>query len=189
MYNMNEKEDILLKKHLESEKKDKSIFDIIIYGSSVKGKQTAYDIDILVIFLTGDLRERLEKIQGIKNKLKKIDMKQILLQELFSSDFFARTGIFIEGISIFRNKPFSETLGFKAYSLFWYSLANMTHTQKVKFNYILAGRDSKGIVTDLHGERLANGAIKIPIQYSLEFEEVLKANTVNYKKKDILETV
>jgi hypothetical protein len=141
--------------------------------------------------LTGDLRERLNKIQEIKNKLKKIeakiDMKQILLQELFSPEFFAKTGIFIEGISIFKNKPFSETIGFKAYTLFWYSLANMTHTQKVKFNYILAGRNSQGILTNVHGERLTNGVIKIPIQYSLEFEEVLKANNIHYTKKDILE--
>ena len=166
---MHEKEEILLKKHLESEKKDKNIFDIVIYGSSVKGKETAHDIDILVIFLQGSLRERLDKVQEIKNKLKKInmniDLKQILLQELFSPEFFAKTGIFIEGISIFKNKLFSETIGFKAFSLFWYSLTNMTHTQKVKFNYILAERNSKGIITDVHGERLTNGAIKIPIQY------------------------
>ncbi len=182
-----------LKKHLESEKKDKSIFDIVIYGSFVKGKTSAQDIDILVIFLQGDLRERLEKIQKIKNKLKKIemkiDMKQILLQELFSSDFFARTGVLLEGISMFKHKTFSETLGFKAYSLFWYSLESLTHTQKVKFNYILAGRNTTGIIRNLHGERLTNGAIKIPIQYSLEFEEVLKANNIHYTKKDILETV
>src|SRR3989344_2810094 len=183
-----------LKKYLESEKKDKNIFDIIIYGSFAKEKENPNDIDILVVFLNGELRERLNKIQIIKNKLKElkinIDIKQILLKELFSVDFFAKTGIFLEGISIFKNKKFSEIIGFKAYTLFWYSINNLTHTQKVKFNYILAGRNSAiGIIKSLNGERLVNGAIKIPIEKSLEFEVILKKQNINYKKRDILEVI
>lgn len=178
-----------LKKSLESEKKDKSIFDIIIYGSAVKGKTHPRDFDIVVIFLEGNLRQRLDKIQEIKSKLKieKVDIKQILLKDLFSSDFLARTGILLEGICVFRNKKFCEVIGFKGYSLFWYDLNGLNHTQKVKFNYILAGRGSKGIIDELNGERLAKGAVKIPIERSLEFEEILKGNNVSYKKKNILE--
>lgn len=183
-----------LKKYLESEKKDKNLFDIIIYGSFVKGKYIPNDIDILVIFLNGELRERLNRIQEIKNKLKvlkiNIDIKQILLKELFSSDFFARTGILLEGVSVFKNKKFSEILGFKAYTLFWYSINHLTHTQKVKFNYILSGRNSsEGIIKNLNGERLVNSAIKIPLERTLEFEDILKKNKINYKKRDILETI
>ena len=186
----------ILKKCLESEKKDKAIFDIILYGSAVKGKRIARDIDIMVIFLEGSLRERLAKIQNIKNKLKivlkdkELDIKQTLLKDLFSPEFLARTGILLEGISIYKNKKFCETLGFKAFALFWYDLKGLTHTQKVKFNYILAGRrTSKGVVKVLKGERLAKGVVKIPIEHSIEFEEILKANHVNYKKKNILEEI
>jgi len=181
-----------LEKCLESEKKDRRIFDIIIYGSAVKGKEPARDIDIAVIFLGGDLRERLDKIQEIKNRIKtkirkEIDIKQILIQDLFSSEFFARTGILLEGFSVFRNKRFCETLGFRAFSLFWYNLKKMTHTQKVKFNYILSGRNSEGMIKALNGERLVKGAVKIPIEKSYEFEELLKSNKIDYKKKNILE--
>lgn len=182
-----------LRNCLESEKKDAAIFDIIIYGSLAKGKTPIRDIDIAVIFLEGTLRDRLDKIQEIKTKLKKkitaeIDIKQITLQELFSADFLARTGILLEGESIFRRKKFCETLGFKASALFWYSLAGLSHAQKVKFNYLLAGRTGmKGIIKELNGERLASGAIKIPIQKSLEFEEILTQNNIQHKKKDILE--
>ena len=183
-----------LKKYLDSEKKDKSIFDIIVYGSFVKGKENAKDVDIVVIFSEGTLRERLDKIHDIKNKLKhmgkEIDIKQITLNKLFETDFFARTGILKEGISVFKDTQFSETLGFKSYSLFWYNLNGLTHTQKVRFNYILSGRkDMKGMIKELKGERLVSGAVKIPILKSLEFEEILKANSVNYKKKDILEEI
>ena len=81
-----------LKKLLESNKKDNSIMDIVLYGSFAKGKYNPEDIDILIIFTKGSLRERLEKIQLIKNKLKvkiekKLDIKQILLKELFKIDY------------------------------------------------------------------------------------------------------
>lgn len=184
-----------LKKYLESEKKDKTIFDIVIYGSAVKGKQEAGDIDIAVIFLEGSLRERLDKIQDIKQKLRKllkdkiIDIKQMLLKDIFSSSFLARTGILLEGISIFNNRKFCETLGFRSFTLFWYNLKGLTHAQKVKFNYILAGRNAKGIIEELDGERLANGAVKVPIENSMVFEEILKKNKVYYSKKNILEEI
>ena len=51
-----------LKKCLKN-KNDKTIFDILVYGSSVKGKEKPNDIDIVVIFRSGNLKERLFKIQ------------------------------------------------------------------------------------------------------------------------------
>ncbi len=182
-----------LKKLLESEKKDNTIFDIIIYGSFVKGKQKSNDIDIAVIFLSGTLRERLDKIQNIKTKLNnitiKIDIKQILLKELFDPAFFNRTGIINEGISIFKNMKFCETLGYKACTLFWYNLKGLKHKDKVKFNYILAGRNTKGILEEFNGMRLANGAVKIPVENSIAFEDILKANNVKFDKSNILEEI
>ena len=130
--------------------------------------------------------------QEIKNRLKGkideiIDIKQCLLKDLFSLEFMARTGILIEGISVFHNKKFCQTLGFESYTIFWYNLRNLSHTQKVQFNYILAGRNQKGVIEQLRGKRLANGVIKIPIEYSLEFEDILKQNKINYNKKSVLE--
>jgi len=183
-----------LKKYLESEKEDRSIFDIVIYGSAVKGKEHAKDIDILVIFLRGTLKERLDKLQMIKAKIKKlsdknIDLKQILLEELFKPAFLARTGVILEGFSVFRNMKFCQSLGFNSFTLFWYTLKDMTHSQKVKFNYLLAGRGTKGVIKELNGERLVNGAIKIMIENSAVFEDILKANGVKYFKKNILEEI
>ncbi len=186
-----------LKACLESEKNDDVLFDIVLYGSSVKGKTMPNDIDLIAIFRKGNLRERLDKIQEMKEKIKNtintkntkinIDFKQITIEELFLPEFFAKTGIILEGISLFKDKKFSEILGFKAYSLFWFTLEGLSHNEKVKFNYILAGRGSEGLISKLGGERLVGGAVKIPIDNSLEFEEVLKNNRINYKKKDILE--
>ena len=182
-----------LEKLLESEKSNKNIFDIIVYGSSLKGKTNPEDIDIVVIFLEGSLSDRLNRLQKIKPKIKKdykkVDIKQMLLKDLFSTSFLARTGILLEGYSLFKKTKFSETLGFKAFTLFWYDLKGLTHTEKVKFNYILAGRNKEGIIKELKVIRLTNGTIKIPIESSQIFESVLRSNNINFNKKNILEEV
>ena len=60
----------------------------------------------------------------------------------------------------------------------------------MQFNYILAGRNSmKGIIKELGAERIVNSAIKVPIQNSLVFEEILTANHIKYNKKVILEAI
>ncbi len=180
-----------LKKCLKNDIKE-NVFDIVVFGSLVKGKLSPGDIDILVIFLRGALRERLDLIQEIRNNLKprfdlSIDMKQALLKDLFSPEFLARTGILLEGYSIAKNMKFCRTLGFNSCTIFWYDLRGLTHTQKVKFNYILVGRNQKGVIDSLGGKRLARGVVKIPIEHSLDFEEVLKKNKVNYSRKNVLE--
>jgi len=182
-----------LKKCLKSEKKE-NIFDIVIFGSLVKGSLEPRDIDVMVIFLDGSLKERLDAVQEIKSRLKgkideAIDIKQCLLKDLFSLEFMARTGILLEGVSIFHNKKFCQTLGFESCTIFWYNLKGLSHTQKVKFNYILAGRNQKGIIEFLNGTRLMNGVVKIPIEHSLEFEKILKDNKISYNKKNILEEI
>jgi len=178
-----------LKKYLKNERKDSTIFDIIVYGSSVKGKLISNDVDIAVIFKEGSLKERLSKIQEIKKKIniqKVIDIKGLLWEELFQKEFFGRSGIFLEGISLFDDKLFSSKIGFKGEVIFIYNMIDKTHTQKVKFNYILSGRNEKGIVKKLEGIRLAPGVVQIPTKYSLEFESVLKMNNINYFTKKVL---
>ena len=177
------------KKWLGNEKKDPTLFDIIMYGSSVKGKTLPEDIDLLVIFREGSLKERLQKLQELKKKIKtdkKIDIKSILWEELFDPAFFARTGVLLEGISIFDGKTIAQKLGFQGNVLFVYSLKEKTHTQKVKFNYVLSGRNGAGIVKKLEGKHLAPGVIMIPIRHALEFEDVLKLHDIRYQRFQVL---
>ena len=178
-----------LQKELSAEKKDKAIFDLLVYGSMIKGKAKPNDLDLIVIFRTGSLKERLEKIQLIKRKItsfKSIDIKGILWEELFQEHFFARSGILLEGVSLFDGRPFAEKIGFSAYSLFTYHLKDKSHTAKVKFNYLLRGRNGPGILEKFSGKHLSPGTVQIPMIKSLEFEEILQRNNFQYKKQNIL---
>ena len=173
--------------------KKNKIFDIIIYGSSVKGKLDSNDLDILIIFEDNPLKERLEIIQDFKTHLKsdkKLDIKTINLRELFQKEFLAKQGVIIEGYSLLHNQQFSETLGFKGYSLFTYSLRNLDHNKKTKFTYALIGRrGEKGILKQIDAISLGKGAFKIPIKNSIIFEDFLKNWNINYKREEILEAL
>lgn len=181
-----------LSKILKSEK-NKSIFDIVLYGSATRSEQRYNDIDIGVIFLEGDLNYRLEVIEKIKEKIKpvvnKLDIKQMLLKDLFSASFLARTGIVLEGISLLDGKTFSEKLGFKSYGMFFYTLEGLDHTEKIKFNYLMAGRTTKGLIDQVKGKRLASGLVKVPIENALIFKDFLDKHKIKYSWKKILEEV
>jgi hypothetical protein len=165
------------------------IFDIVVYGSTTKGAVAPRDIDVLAIFVRGTLRERLTRLQVMKESLKRdnLDMKQALLSDLFKTSFLARGGVMLEGMSVRAERPFSELMGFSGQTLFWWQLTGLDHTQKVKFGYLLAGRGMPGILEQLQAQRLVNGLVKVPIRDSLAFEGILKANSIKYQKKNILE--
>lgn len=171
--------------------KDKSIFDIVIYGSSIKGKIESRDIDLLIIFKERPLSERAEVTQKFKakisEKIDKLDVKTINLSELFDSDFLAKQSILTDGYSLVNNMAFSEKMGFLSRSLFTYNLKNLDHNTKTKFTYSLIGRNkNQGILKMLNAKPLGKGVFLLPIQNSSFFEDFLKKWGVSYDKKNIL---
>ena len=170
----------------------KEIFDMVIYGSFVKGKMNFNDIDIMLIFIETNLEKRLEiagKFKEIIKEIKNADIKTMNLKELFEAGFLARQGLLIEGISLVKSKSLAEIMGFKGYSLFTYNLKNLNHNEKTKFTYILIGRNSEGIVKSLKGKQLGRGAVKIPIENSHTFFEFLEKWKIDYKRNNILEAL
>ena len=173
-------------------KENKEIWDIVIYGSFVKGKTDFNDIDIMVIFQNVSLNNRLEISQNLKHILKKeikdMDIKTMNFEDFFDESFFARQGILIEGLSLIKNKPLAELIGFKGSSIFSYNLKNLNHNKKTQFTYALSGRKSVGVLKLSKGISLGRGAVKIPIKNSLEFESFLQKWNIEYKKRNILES-
>jgi len=174
----------------ESKKlKSKELFDIILYGSSVKGKREINDIDIIFIFHNLPLEKRLEIIQKFKLKLniRNLDIKSINLKELFDKTFLARQGIILEGISLLDGKPFSKKLGFESFSLFEYNTKSLSNTEKVKLTFALNGRrKEKGLIDKLNAKKLGNGKIIIPITNSNLFSEFLEKLNIKFTLKNIL---
>lgn len=168
----------------------KNIFDIVVYGSSVKSKENPNDLDIVIIFLNEKLDNMLKIAQEYKNiikdKIKNPDVKAINLIEFFDKNFLAREGILLEGYSVFYEEPFSSRLGFKGYVIYCYSLKKLNHNEKTKFTYALIGRRSEGILKKVNAIILGKGAVAVPIENSVFFEDFLKKWNVDYKIKKTL---
>ena len=149
----------LLEKESKILKKNKEIFDILLYGSGAKGKRKINDVDIIFIFKNQSLEKRLEITQKFKKKVSKIknlDIKSINLIELFDKTFLARQGILVEGISLINKKPFSKRMGFEGFGLFTYGIKNLTNTQKVKLTFALNGRrGEEGMLKKLNAKTLS----------------------------------
>ena len=169
------------------------IFDIILYGSFIRGKQAPRDIDIIIVFLDSKLEERLKLAQYFKKELKskikkdyELDIKTANLIDLFESSFLAREGILVEGYSLLYSCPFAERIGFKGYTLFTYKLKGLTHNEKTKFTYSLIGRNKKGISELTRAKSLGRGAVIVPIENSSIFEDFLKEWKTEYVQYKVL---
>ena len=185
-----------LLKYLVSESrkfKARGIFDIILYGSFIRGKQTPRDIDIIIVFSDSKLEERLKLAQYFKRELKnkiikdyELDVKTANLVDLFESSFLAREGILVEGYSLLHSCPFAERIGFKGYTLFAYKLKGLTHNEKTKFTYSLIGRNKKGISELTKAKSIGRGAVIVPVENSSVFEDFLKEWKTEYVQYKVL---
>ena len=174
------------KKFSEKEK----LFDIILYGSAVKGKDEPRDIDIVLIFFDKEIRERLDIVQQFKSLLPKtlrFDIQTLNVNDFFDVSYFARQGILVEGYSLVSGRKFSDKLGFKGHSLFSYNLGNLNHNKKTQFIYSLSGRGKEeGMVKKVEALVVGKGAFMVPIENTSMFEEFLEKWNLKYSKKNIL---
>ena len=170
-------------------KEHKEIWDIVLYGSFIRGKYDSNDIDIAIILKDKIiLNDKLELGQELKlhiseDNKKNIDIKCVDINDLLDSTFLARQGIIAEGYSLIDEVFLSEKFGFKTYALFIYSLKGLTNSQKKTFYYVLKGRRRQEGISKENIEELKPGVIKTPISFEEEFKEILKQHNIIYETK------
>jgi predicted nucleotidyltransferase len=163
------------------------MFDILVYGSIVRGKDKVNDIDIVIIFnKKGSVNEKLELAEKLKSQLDfldiNVDVKAVDISDFDDNSFIARQAILAEGYSLIDGKFLHERFGFKAFAIFDYSLGNLNYSQKKMFYYALKGRRGQKGLLELKGaEMLGNCIIKVPLVNSEEFKELFKRRNIEYK--------
>lgn len=173
---MNSKLVFQIKNKLKSLLKDKEIIDVILFGSSMKGKATPNDIDIAII----TEKEIMPKIEGFH-------ISSLKPKDFFQTPPTLTTTLLREGYSLKKNKMLAESLRFKPEVLFSYTLKNLTNSQKVKIVNALRGKGkNKGIIDENEGIWISNSVFTISPKNEYLIEKFLIHQKVEFKKSYIL---
>lgn len=163
--------------------KRKDILDVIIFGSSVKGKLNPNDIDICIIF-----REKIDT--DLLNNLNK-KFENIHFSCLTSDDFFKKPHALIktllfEGVSLINKKRISERYNMKSYSLYSYKIKDLANSKKVRFLYLIKGRKNEiGLIKEFNGEFIGSNSFIVPVEKDVEMREILDSWSIKFQRKSI----
>ncbi|MBL7159977.1 MAG: nucleotidyltransferase domain-containing protein [Candidatus Aenigmarchaeota archaeon] len=165
-------------------RKNKSITDIVLFGSFAREKTKPKDIDLALIILE---KINAEKLQSqIERKLKLPVHISILKSKSLFKETLWKT-IMHEGISLLRGKEVSEMLGFEPLVLFWYNLSKLKQSDKVRFSYALFGRDGKsGILKKIRGKSLGKGVLLVPVKKEDELRKFFFHWEVGFNRRRVL---
>lgn len=170
-------------------KSDPRIWDLVLFGSSVRGKLRPGDLDVAIIFnCLLKLDEKLSISQTVKEKLGEgWQVIGVDLNDFTDEGFVARTGIIAEGYSIRRNKPVSTLLGFTPTALFTYSLEALSNTDRTRLKYALSGRKKEeGLLPKWGGTYLGKGCIQVPVEHMDELKELFERYEIRFTARKTL---
>ncbi len=169
-------------------KKNKDeILDILLFGSTIKGKERPEDIDILVIYkdkdnlnLNYELKKILEKIAH------NIQITSKAYPNLFNPEFKARES-FLEAYSFINKKNISDGLGYQNRVLFRYDLKKFNKSDRMRFYYALYGRNNAGgILKELGAIKFAETIVICPLNTSEVMKDFFKSWNIEYIAAHIL---
>lgn len=168
--------------------KNKKVFDIIIFGSAVRGKENPSDIDILIVFSS---KEDIDLVYGIRKELEKTCFNfQVIgksYADVLSPNFTAREGILSEGYSLKNNNFISNLFGYSGFVLFKYSLHGLSNSEKMRFYYSLYGRGKgKGVLEHFEAIKFSDSSILSFIQNAEEIRLFLESKKILFKEVPVL---
>jgi hypothetical protein len=149
------------------------------------------DIDIAVIFQKVLLKEQLIEAQKIKRQLEKqedlpIHIKAFDFYTLFDKANFAQEGILFYGKSLISQKNFAEQLNLIPKVQISYNLEHLVKKEKIKFNYLLQGKNKKyGILRKCNGKLIRPGLIEINPEWEKLIIIAIKEQIDSFKIRKI----
>lgn len=172
--------------------KKNRVWDIVIYGSYIRGNSKAKDIDLGVILSEEtSLKKKWLISQELRNKLavegKRFDVKTVDFNDLLDPGFLGREAILAEGYSLITKDYLAKKFGFDAFTLIEYSLGNLTSSKKKLLYYALRGRKKgEGLLPKLQGRIISKGTLEVPTKNYEEIKSLLDNYALNYKSTFLL---
>ncbi|MFH2021378.1 MAG: nucleotidyltransferase domain-containing protein [archaeon] len=167
--------------------KNKEIFDVVMFGSIVRGKENPRDLDIAIILSKElELDRRLLLSQSYRRALEflksEIDVQVVSINDLTDASQLARTAIIAEGYSIIHERFLHSLFGFKCNSIFSYDLNGLSDSKKKTLYYALNGRGKNpGILKERNSEMMGAILLKVPLEYTEEFKELFDGYGCKYR--------
>ncbi len=152
---------------------DKSLIDIILFGSFVKGGVTPKDID--AAFVVKDNPNLDEKKKKLREILKDADIQVIDIESIYSPIWLT---LIKEGFSVKKNEYIHKLYNLQPVSLFKYSLKKLNPVQKVQFE-----RGLKKVIGDT-GIVLTRSVILVPIRIRNEMLDFFKMWNIYYESRE-----
>lgn len=160
-------------------KNKEKIFDILLFGSVLKGKENVEDVDVAVIFKD---KEDINILNSIKNVSKEVHVDFLFLTELYKQSLWKT--LIREGYSIVYKKKLSSVFDFQSYGLYVYDLTGLG-SRKSRFSQVLSGYKAESVLDKVKGIILRPGVIMVPIEHVEYFRTFLETWNVKYKLKYI----
>lgn len=163
--------------------KKNKVIDVIMFGSSVRGKSKPGDVDLCILIKDeGRSLDLVDSLGKLTDKFKqKFQINVLDVDSYFKGNTLAKT-ILQEGFSVRFSKNFASAFGFESKSLFVYSLKGFNASKRVQLHYVLKGRyGSKGILKEIDGSLIGSGSILVPTTKEDVLREVFDHWSVKYK--------
>lgn len=164
------------------------LLDIILFGSSIKGKEKPNDIDILLLYKSSkniDVSYALKKTIEAKGYC--IEITDKTYNELLNPNFIAGISIISEGYSLVYNKFLFEGLGYLSFNLFKYELKQFNKSERMRFYYSLYGRNNeKGMLKMLDSIKFSDSIILCPVENVERMKEYFDTWKLKYVEFPIL---
>jgi len=180
----------LSEKAKEFASKNPEVWDILLYGSSVKGKEKPKDLDIAVITKEGnsfDVAFRLKTLLEEELPPESLDVKGFLLEELFDENNLVGFALLVEGYSLLRGRFVHEELNAGGYFLFRFSYSHLPQNEKVRFLYAYRGRGKNpGALQQTGSIELAPGVVLVPVREFYRFKSFLSLWGLSYEYAPLL---
>ncbi len=164
-------------------KSNAEVEDIILFGSTVRGKVAPKDIDILVLFKTVlNKKIELEIRKAIEKYYKNVSIISKTHETVLDPAFDARESILFEGMSIVDKTLQSTKHGFSSVGMFRYDFKNWNKLMKTKFYYAFNGRGTNpGISTKLECTKLSESIIVVPLHNIEPFRDFIEFWKLEYR--------
>ena len=168
--------------------KNLEVADILIFGSTIRGKEKPNDIDIIVLFKDKINKETEYAIRKeLEKNYKNVSIISKTEKTSLDKAFDARESLLFEAQSLITEKNLAEEYGFHSFGMFKYNFGNWDKLKKTKFYYALNGRGNKeGIASMLNCIKLSDSLILAPLEKIEAFKEFLDSWGINYKYIPIL---